>query len=90
MGDAEFAGGGSVDWTVTNSDGESGGGDKKQCKGKDKDPKIGGSFAVLVNGKLVATSPATKGNTITVLWGPDADPYTSGTAQTNQAPPRSK
>ena len=53
MGDAEFAGGGSVDWQVTNSDGESGGGNKKQCKGKDKDPKgEDGSFAVIVNGSL--------------------------------------
>jgi len=88
MGDAEFAGGGSVDWRVTNSDPESGGGDPKQCKGKDKDPKVGGSFAVLVNDKLAATSPATKGNKIRVLWGPDAEPYLSATTQTNQAPPK--
>jgi len=73
MGDAEFAGGGSVDWEVTNSDGESGGGDKYKCKGKDKDPKgEDGSFAVIANGKLMFTLPATKGNAIKVLWGPDA------------------
>ena len=85
MGDAEFEGGGSVDWTVTNSDGESGGGDKKQCKGKDKDPKTGGSFAVVVNGDLVATPSATKGNKIQILWGPEAERYL---AATTQAPPK--
>jgi hypothetical protein len=88
MGDAEFAGGGSVDWTVTNSDPESG--SPKQSKGKDKDPKNGGSFAILVNGRLVATPPATRGNTIKIYWGPDAEPYLSGTTETTQAPPRSK
>ena len=40
MGDAEFAGGGSVKWEVTNSDGESGGGNRTKCKGKDKDPNF--------------------------------------------------
>lgn len=87
MGDAEFAGGGSVDWKVTNSDGESGGGDEKECKGKDKDPKTGGSFAVIANGNLQFTLPATKGNIIRVLWGPDADPHTAGTTQ---SPPKTK
>ena len=78
MGDAEFAGGGSVDWQVTNSDGESGGGNKKQCKGKDKDPKgEDGSFAVIANGSLKFTLPATKGNSIRVLWGPDSASLTS-------------
>jgi hypothetical protein len=82
MGDAEFAGGGSVDWQVTNSDGESGGGTKKQCKGKDKDPKgDDGSFAVIANGSLKFTLPAKKGNTIQILWGPDAEAYTSATTQ---------
>ena len=82
MGDAEFEGGGSVDWQVTNSDGDYGGGDKRQCKGKDKDPKGDeGSFAVIANGKLQFTLPATKGNTIKILWGPDAASFTSGTTQ---------
>lgn len=88
MGDAEFAGGGSVDWKVTNSDGESGGGDKKQCKGKDKDPKVGGSFAVIVNGSLVAAPPATRGNKVQILWGPDAEQFLSAGTQTTQAPPK--
>ncbi len=88
MGDAEFAGGGSVDWTVTSSDPEPG--TPKQSKGKDKDPKNGGNFAILVNGRLLDAPPATKGTTITVLWGPEADPYKPGTAQTTQAPPRTK
>jgi hypothetical protein len=88
MGDAEFAGGGSVDWQVTNSDGDYGGGDKKQCKGKDKDPKGNdGSFAVIANGDLKFTLPATRGNKIQILWGPEAEKYTSATTQT---PPRSK
>ena len=68
MGDAEFAGGGSVSWEVKNSDGESGGGDKYKCKGKDKDPKgDNGSFAVIANGRLMFTLPATRGNAIQVL-----------------------
>jgi hypothetical protein len=77
MGDAEFEGGGSVDWKVTNSDGESGGGDPTQCQGKDRDPKgPNGSFAVIANGTLQFTLPARRGNTIRILWGPDADSYT--------------
>ena len=73
MGDAEFVGGGSVRWEVNNSDGESGGGDKKKCKGRDKDPKgDDGSFAVIANGSLKFTLPATQGNTIKILWGPNA------------------
>lgn len=78
MGDAEFAGGGSVDWQVTNSDGESGGGNKDKCKGKDKDPQgEDSSFAVIANGRLKFTLPATKGNTIKILWGPDAASFSS-------------
>jgi hypothetical protein len=83
MGDAEFAGGGSVSWVVTNSDGESGGGNKSKCSGKDKDPKgVDGSFAVIANGKLMFTLPATKGNAIQVLWGPDSSATTSATSTT--------
>jgi hypothetical protein len=76
MGSGNFGGGGSVTWEVINSDGESGGGDKKKCKGKDKDPKNGGSFAVFANGSLQFTLPATKGNTVTVLWGPESSVVT--------------
>jgi len=72
MGSGEFDGGGSVNWEVINSDGESGGGDKHKCKGKDKDPKFGGSFAVFANGSLQFTLPATKGNSILVVWGPES------------------
>ena len=80
MGDAEFEGGGSVNWQVTNSDGEAGGGNKRQCTGKDKDPKgDDGSFAVIANGSLMFTLPATKGNTIQILWGPDAKVPTAAT-----------
>ena len=84
MGDAEFDGGGSVTWEVTNSDGESGGGDKYKCKGKDKDPKgVDGSFAVIANGKLMFTLPATKGNAIRVLWGPDSSVTQSASSATS-------
>jgi hypothetical protein len=84
MGDAEFAGGGSVSWEVKNSDGESGGGDKSKCKGKDKDPKgVDGSFAVTANGKLMFTLPATKGNVVKVLWGPDTSVTTSASPTTS-------
>ena len=78
MGDAQFDGGGSVSWEVVNSDGESGGGNKNKCKGKDKDPKgEDGSFAVIANGSLMFTLPATKGNTIKILWGPSAVSFTA-------------
>jgi len=97
MGDAEFEGGGSVTWAVTNSDGETGGGDKYKCKGKDKDPKgVDGSFAVIANGKLMFTLPATKGNAIQVLWGPDssvtqsASPATSARATAAKKKTRSR
>jgi len=82
MGDAEFEGGGSVTWAVTNSDGETGGGNKNKCAGKDKDPKgADGSFAVIANGKLMFTLPATKGNAIQILWGPDSSATTSASAR---------
>jgi hypothetical protein len=83
MGDAEFEGGGSVTWAVTNSDGESGGGNKNKCTGKDKDPKgVDGSFAVIANGKLMFMLPATNGNAIQVLWGPDSSATASATSAT--------
>ena len=65
MGDGEFVGGGSVTWTVTNSDGESGGGDKEKVHGKDKDPKgPGGMFRVTVNGELAVMVPLLIG----IVW----------------------
>jgi hypothetical protein len=68
MGDGEFVGGGSVTWTVTNSDGESGGGDKEKVHGKDRDPKgPGGMFRVTVNGELAVMVPV-RGTTIKVNW----------------------
>jgi hypothetical protein len=68
MGDGEFVGGGSVTWTVTNSDGESGSGDKNRAHGKDKDPKgEGGMFEVTVNGELAVRVPV-RNTTIKVNW----------------------
>jgi hypothetical protein len=73
MGEGNFSGGGSVSWEVINSDGESGGGDEKKCKGKDRDPKgDDGSFAVFANGSLKFVLSATNGNAIRVVWGPEA------------------
>jgi hypothetical protein len=72
MGDAEFEGGGSVRWEVTNSDGESGGGDKKKCKGKDKDPKgPSGKFVITVTGQAPIIVPC-DGTTIRIIWGDEA------------------
>lgn len=69
MGDGEFVGGGSVTWTVNNSDGESGGGNKDKVTGKDRDPKSpAGMFRVTVNGDLAVEVPV-KGTTIKVHWG---------------------
>jgi hypothetical protein len=68
MGDGEFVGGGSVTWTITNSDGESGGGDKNRSHGKDKDPKRDdGMFTVTVNGNVAVRVPV-KNTTIKVNW----------------------
>ena len=68
MGDGEFVGGGSVTWKVVNSDGESGGGDKNQVQGKDRDPKgPGGMFRVTVNGEVAVLVPV-DGTTIKVNW----------------------
>ncbi len=68
MGDGEFQGGGSVTWTITNTDGESGEGDRNRAQGKDRDPKRDdGVFTVTVNGRVVATEPV-KGTRITVSW----------------------
>ena len=68
MGDGEFQGGGSVTWTITNSDGESGEGDKNKAHGRDRDPKRDdGMFTVTVNGRVVATEPV-KGTRIKVSW----------------------
>jgi hypothetical protein len=81
MGSGNFDGGGSVKWEITNSDGESGGGNKDKCKGKDKDPKgSDGSFAVFANGDLKFTLSAAHGNSVTVLWGPESSAVTGLTS----------
>jgi len=68
MGDGEFSGGGSVTWSVTNTDGESGGGDKSRCSGKDRDPKDPeAKFKVLLNGKVQFEAPV-RNNAIKVEW----------------------
>jgi hypothetical protein len=81
MGDAQFDGGGSVKWEVTNSDGESGGGNKNKCKGKDKDPKgPNGKFVIMVTGRPTVIVPA-DGTTVRVTWGDEAE--AAATVQSN-------
>jgi hypothetical protein len=68
MGEGEFQGGGSVDWHVTNTDGESGGGDRNKCNGKDKDPKDPNArFRVTLNGRVQFEAPV-RNSTIKVEW----------------------
>ena len=72
MGDGEFVGGGSVDWEITNTDDEGGGGSKKY-KGKDKKPvrNTGGVFSVKVNGVRLVPDFPVDGNTVKVEWTPE-------------------
>jgi hypothetical protein len=68
MGDGQFDGGGSVDWQVNNSDGETGGGNKDKCNGRDKDPKDPNArFRVWLNGALQFEA-LVKGSKIKVEW----------------------
>ncbi len=72
MGSGEFDGGSSVKWEVIHSDGESGSGDYKGGKGKDKDPKkIDAMFTVTITRKglpderIVVPVKETK---ISIVW----------------------
>ena len=69
MGDAEFAGGGSVTWSINNSDGESCKGHKHGANGKDKCPRTeAGLFAITITGHEPIFVPV-KGTTVRVVWG---------------------
>jgi hypothetical protein len=69
MGDAEFAGGGSVSWSINHSDGESCKGHKHGAKGRDKSPKTeSGLFVITVTGQEPIIVPV-NGTTVRVLWG---------------------
>jgi hypothetical protein len=69
MGDAEFAGGGSVTWSINHSDGESCKGHRHGAKGKDKSPKTeSGLFVITVTGQEPIIVPVT-GTTVRVVWG---------------------
>lgn len=73
MGSGNFDGGGSVKWTVNHTDGDSGKGDKGGGYGRDKDPKgADATFAVFANERLKFTLPATRGNHVKVVWGPES------------------
>ena len=69
MGDAEFAGGGSVTWAINHSDGESCKGHKHGAKGKDKCPRTeSGLFVITITGQEPIIVPV-KGTTVRVVWG---------------------
>ena len=69
MGDAEFAGGGSVTWAINHSDGESCKGHKHGANGKDKAPKTeSGLFVITVTGQEPIIVPV-NGTTVRVVWG---------------------
>lgn len=72
MGDAEFAGGGSVTWSINHSDGESCQRHKHSAsgaKGKDKCPRTeSGLFVITVTGQEPIIVPV-KGTTVRVVWG---------------------
>ena len=69
MGDAEFAGGGSVTWSINHSEGESCRGHKHGAKGKDKCPRTeSGLFVITVTGQEPIIVPV-KGTTVRVVWG---------------------
>jgi hypothetical protein len=53
---------------VNNSDGETGGGDRNRCNGRDRDPKDPNArFKVYLNGNLQFETPVNR-NTIKVEW----------------------
>ena len=80
MGSGEFDGGSSVKWEVIHSDGDSGIGDYKGGKGKDKDPKTDASkFVITVTGLSTPIMVPVKGTKIRIVW---ADP----TALTESSP----
>jgi len=72
MGSGEFDGGSSVKWEVIHSDGESGSGDYKGGKGKDKDPKkIDAMFTVNITRKGLPDERIVvpvKGTKISIVW----------------------
>ena len=72
MGYGEFDGGGSVDWKIEQTDGDSGEGGKHGGHGKDKDPKQNGFFLVRVSEEGKApremSAPCVKGTKISVNW----------------------
>lgn len=86
MGDAEFAGGGSVTWSINHSDGESCKGYRHGAQGKDKSPKTeAGLFVITVTGQEPIIVPV-KGTTVRVVWGdPTENSVASATTKTKTA-----
>ena len=69
MGSGEFDGGGSVKWEVIHSDGESGSGDPRGGKGKDKDPKKSDAmFTITITGQPRPIVVPVRGTKIRIVW----------------------
>ena len=69
MGDGQFVGGGSVDWTITHTDGDRGNGNQGGGNGRDRDPKNpNAKFRVFLNDVLQFEADV-RGNRIKVEWG---------------------
>jgi hypothetical protein len=90
MGDAEFAGGGSVTWSINHSDGESCKGHKHGAKGKDKSPKTeAGLFVITVTGQEPIIVPV-NGTTVRVVWGDMSENGVVPTTATTKAARRNR
>ena len=89
MGDAEFAGGGSVTWSINHSEGESCKGHKHGATGKDRCPRTeSGLFVITVTGQEPIIVPV-KGTTVRVVWGDVSENgVVSSPAKTKGAKPK--
>ena len=90
MGDAEFAGGGSVTWAINHSDGESCKGHKHGAQGKDRCPRTeSGMFVITVTGQEPIIVPV-NGTTVRVIWGDVSENGEVSTAATTKAAKRKR
>jgi hypothetical protein len=90
MGDAEFAGGGSVTWAINHSDGESCKGQKHGAQGKDRCPRTeSGMFVITVTGQEPIIVPV-NGTTVRVIWGDVSENGLASTAVTTKAAKRKR
>ena len=90
MGDAEFAGGGSVTWAINHSDGESYKGHKHGAQGKDRCPTTeSGMFVITVTGQEPIIVPV-NGTTVRVIWGDVSENGVVSTPATTKAAKRKR